>query len=411
MSMYIRAGLIDTIRKYIPNEINKYIESKINRIIFPTEITHMIIRYVPKEIITYLKNKIYYSISSKKSSSNTKTNLFVKPFDWKRLHYDLYKTNDIKIEYQYPKKYDDIYLNGLINKIKPIIFGYENKFKIMNFGKLYVKGDNNTGQLGLGDCKIRKNWTRVILRETITWVASGDQHSIILTNCGKAYITGLNRCGQIRLGGDIDRNEWVKIDLNEKIIQIECGYYHFLLLTENGNIYGMGYNDSGELGLGSDEFIYKWRQIFLMKSLKRCIKLDEKIIQIGCGHYHSLLLTENGNVYGTGENEFHQLGLRKQIKTIKEWKKLILPEKIIQISCGDLRSMALTISGIIYVTGAELQSYPCYSQYWTCEWTKIKLEDKIVHIKCESEYTIIITENGKKTKINIHGDQISDDEI
>ena len=37
--------------------------------------------------------------------------------------------------------------------------------------------------------------------------------------------------------------------INEEVVSVSCGYRHSLLLTENGTVYGMGSNRKFELGL------------------------------------------------------------------------------------------------------------------------------------------------------------------
>ncbi len=411
MDLYVLTGMINIIRRYAPSEIDKYIASKINKIIFPTEITHMIFRYAPKEMIKYLINKTYYlgpiTNFNMLITSDIEKSIFIKPFDWKRLYYELYKENRIKIEYQYPKKYDDIHLNGLINKMKPITIGYEyeHQLKIMNFGKLYVRGHNNFGQLGLGDNKKRKKWTIVPLKETVISVSLGlgNNHSMLLTGCGKVYVTGSDRFGKLGIG---DVKKWTHIKFDEKITQICASGNRSFVLSDNGKLFGVGDNECGQLGLGEKDCIYKWTQI----------NLDEKIKYVECSNNHSLLLTENGNVYGTGQNSFHQLGfyrtesgLKDQRESTNKWIIQPFPEKIIQISCSGLRSMVLTTSGKIYTTGTEMNDFlGSLSTTSICRWKKIKLSRKIVHIKCERvhEYNTIISEDGKKTTISIRGKEI-----
>jgi alpha-tubulin suppressor-like RCC1 family protein len=36
---------------------------------------------------------------------------------------------------------------------------------------------------------------------------------------------------------------------DEKVIQISCGYWHLMALTESGSAFSWGYNSSGQLGV------------------------------------------------------------------------------------------------------------------------------------------------------------------
>ncbi len=443
MDSYIRAGLVNIIRRYVPNEISKHIESKINKIIYPIEITHIIFRYIPKEMIKYLKNKTYYLKPVKKhviSSSIIPIISDIKTFDWKRLYYEIFKERDVKIEYLHPKKNDNLYLTGLINRRRGIIFN-ECRLKIKNFGQLFVKGRNYYRELGLEDNNEIKKWTRIPLKESVIWVVCGSHHSILLTKCGKVYVTGESLDGQLGLGDKIEHYKWKNVKLDEKIIQISATDYASFILSNSGKLFGTGRNVNGELGLGDIEYIYKWQQVFQTQSLGQQvfqtqslgqqvnlnINFDEKIAQIECGATHSLLLTTNGNVYGTGQNDNCQLGLynsaesmlqlkdlskqeiknrlRSDIKNwriaINKWSLILFPEKVVKISCYYNYSMALTVNGKIFATGVSLSCL-----FMATHWKEIKFPYKIVNIMCSYEYTTIITNNGKIIKINAEGEQI-----
>jgi E3 ubiquitin-protein ligase HERC1 len=41
-------------------------------------------------------------------------------------------------------------------------------------------------------------------------------------------------------------------DLGEEIVQISCGFRHSLMLSENGKVFGMGMNRGHEMGLGTN---------------------------------------------------------------------------------------------------------------------------------------------------------------
>jgi hypothetical protein len=130
-------------------------------------------------------------------------------------------------------------------------------------------------------------------------------------------------------------------DLN--ITVIKCGAYHSLALTQSGEVYAWGSNYYGQIGCG-DNFD---------KSIPTKVKAlnDIKIKMISCGFHHSMALTENGCVYSWGYNEFGQLGIgnTKNSNTPKqiEMKDIIIDK----ITCGAYHSLLLTNMGVIYAFG------------------------------------------------------------
>lgn len=65
---------------------------------------------------------------------------------------------------------------------------------------------------------------------------------------------GNNSHGQLGLNNKDDQIKPVNITkelINTKILQISCGAYHSLILTDDGGLYSMGCNEKGQLGNGT----------------------------------------------------------------------------------------------------------------------------------------------------------------
>ena len=89
---------------------------------------------------------------------------------------------------------------------------------------------------------------------------------------------------------------------NIKIKEIACGKYHSLFLSENGEVYGIGVNRFGQLGHSN----------FTLFNSGELIKIefpgkDTKITQIKCGDNHNLMLSEKGELFANGDNSQGQL--------------------------------------------------------------------------------------------------------
>ena len=88
------------------------------------------------------------------------------------------------------------------------------------------------------------------------------------------------------------------------IVSIKCGGTHTMFLTNNGKVYGCGNNTNGELGLGNMEIGP------LTPTLVDTSPINTlKISAIACGVNHTIFLTNDGKVYGCGINDLGQLGL------------------------------------------------------------------------------------------------------
>ena len=83
-------------------------------------------------------------------------------------------------------------------------------------------------------------------------VDSGLIHSIFLDEDGNVFASGNNDKGQLCLGDNESRETPVQIDLPEPAVGVAVGGDFTLILTEEGKVYGCGSNELGQLGLGSD---------------------------------------------------------------------------------------------------------------------------------------------------------------
>lgn len=91
-----------------------------------------------------------------------------------------------------------------------------------------------------------------------------------------------------------------KIDRMQKIVDVAIGKYHTLCLFEDGRILAFGDNENGELGLG--EFFLGERYVSPFY-----IQAPIKFVSIASGYFHSLAVSEDGTLWGWGDNSSCQL--------------------------------------------------------------------------------------------------------
>ena len=181
--------------------------------------------------------------------------------------------------------------------------------------KVYSCGHNGQGQLGQGTIgtdvltptELR---TDGFNQSNIISIAGGAAHSLFLTSNFKVFSCGHNGQGQLghgTIGTDVLNPTKVILDgFNEydyNVIKFAIGHYHNLFLTSNYKVYSCGHNFHGALGRdtgGQDSIIPTQITYNGFNNLN--------IVDISCGNYHSLFLTDNGRVYGCGYNNVGQTG-------------------------------------------------------------------------------------------------------
>ena len=100
--------------------------------------------------------------------------------------------------------------------------------------------------------------------------------------------------------------------MTKNIVQVCCGTHHSLVLTEEGVVYGWGDNRYGQTGCGQEG------EEVIAKPTKW--QIESKIIKIHCSEYQSFAITSDGNVYSCGYNNFCQLGSQ-----LKKDEKVFIP--------------------------------------------------------------------------------------
>lgn len=235
------------------------------------------------------------------------------------------------------------------NDIISISAGGRHSLILTNIGQIYAFGDNKCGQLGLGDNN-SKNVPIVIhefdniiknsvIENNIVQISAGSDHSMVLMESGQVYMFGNNNY-------TVDMNIPTLINIKSCAISICAGVFHSMILMDTNQIYTFGSNGHGQLGLTPSESVkdYSGRNTLL--------SIGNNITDISAGICHSMILTENGNVYTFGHNGYGQLGSDDHddrcIPTL-----IRKCNHVTAISAGELRSMILVDNGDVYTFGAN----------------------------------------------------------
>ncbi len=188
-----------------------------------------------------LNDDIYYNIIKLSKGKDIISLYFVD----KNYHRVLNKTFILKeLSNQYHIKIDTFknFIDFINIKIR---CGYDYTTLIKN-NELYVWGDNEEGQLGLGHNNHINVPTKLNFKAHK--IVCGGYHTIAITDDG-LYVWGYNNRGQLGLGHYNSVNVPTKLNFDFKINKIVCSSNHTIAITDDG-LYAWGANGSGQLGLG-----------------------------------------------------------------------------------------------------------------------------------------------------------------
>mmetsp|Transcript_24017 Transcript_24017/g.42635 ORF Transcript_24017/g.42635 Transcript_24017/m.42635 type:complete len:850 (+) Transcript_24017:12-2561(+) len=181
-------------------------------------------------------------------------------------------------------------------------------------------------------------------------VVCGRAHTLLLTQDGLVLSSGQGVFGILGHGGTHETKVplVIKVLSDKSVRVIACGEYHSLALTDRGDLYSWGRGFEGQLGIRED---------VLAASTPKYIDAfrRKKVEAIACGYTHSLAICE-GRIYSWGEGRSGQLGTGKtRQRNVPQVVDVIgednAQETLVSCSAGFAHSIAMTAQGDLYSWG------------------------------------------------------------
>ncbi|CAK1546181.1 unnamed protein product [Leptosia nina] len=236
--------------------------------------------------------------------------------------------------------------------INSVAAGEFHTLYLTNVGHLYSCGNNDVGQLGRHTQEDDGKYPALVGTFkgcNLSAIACGLQHSMALDEWGQPFSWGSDSMGQLgsNLGAHAqDKPKLIKFLATKNVIQISCGSYHTIALTNNGELYSWGANSYGQCGLGT--MSNKETTPQQITSL-----VGVPIAYVACGSNHTFVLSKSGAVFGFGKNTHGQLGLQdRENRCYPTHLKLLRNVKVCYISCGDDFTAFLTLDGGVFTCGS-----------------------------------------------------------
>ena len=275
------------------------------------------------------------------------------------------------------------------------IFSNYNSTFILKDKKIFASGNNEYGQLGLGDESKKNTFTEVPPlpdNKVAKQVAAGINHTMILTEDGTVFACGNNFLGQLGLNNNIQHTfTVVPFPKGTVVKQVVCGDEISMILTEDGKVFTCGKNIYGQLGLGDDE---------VRKTFNEVTSLPQGtvVIQMVAGREHTMILAENGTVFACGCNDYGQLGLSGDYK-LNTFNAINLGnKKVKQVVAGSDHTIILTKENTVFACGNNTYGQLGLNNKNESKniFTKINLDNLMVvkQIAACKDYTMILTKDG-----------------
>lgn len=278
-------------------------------------------------------------------------------------------------------------------------------FFVKNNGECNITdGHSSNSEINLNiNNKILAEYTQLTLKNSLKLtgslnkkylikVACGANHAILLTHAGMVFSLGKGEYGQLGHGDTKDSEEPQMITslLNFRIFEISVGGVHNLAL---GSMRDLGRKSTSSLSTLENKkeqiFLYSWgdnskgqigqgKNIQLSNSPKLIEFFTNKnftIKRISSGIEHSLILTDNGKLFGFGSNSHFQLGFEN-------------PKN------------EESLSNCLYE--------PCRIRYKACKNSEIKMKHKFFYVKCSSYSSLLVTD---RNIVIIYGNNYRENDV
>ncbi|KAI3457479.1 hypothetical protein Pfo_014142 [Paulownia fortunei] len=139
----------------------------------------------------------------------------------------------------------------------------------------------------------------------VVQVSAGDEHVVALDSNGHVYTWGKGYCGALGHGDEIDKTtpEHLTSLCSHLAVQVCASKRKTFVLVDDGSVYGFGWMGFGSLGFPDRGVSDKVVRPRVLDSLRA-----HHISQVSTGLYHTVVVTNQGQVLGFGDNERAQLG-------------------------------------------------------------------------------------------------------
>ncbi|RQX72842.1 regulator of chromosome condensation (RCC1) repeat-containing protein [Toxoplasma gondii CAST] len=136
----------------------------------------------------------------------------------------------------------------------------------------------------------------------IKQVSCGASHLACVTDSGRVFTYGSNESGQRGMAPENPKSSRLadEVFFSSQAKQVSCGPRYTLVVLDDGRVYGMGDGSHGVLGDVANKIVRVPTKINFQ---------DRRVSFVAAGMSHALAITDLGSTYAWGRNDCGQLGL------------------------------------------------------------------------------------------------------
>ncbi|CAI2384300.1 unnamed protein product [Moneuplotes crassus] len=245
---------------------------------------------------------------------------------------------------------------------KDIKLGYHHSSGISMEGIAYTWGSSSSGQLGQGEVinqRVPSLLALPLKKIKISGISCGWQHTLAVTASGYLYSWGQNINGQLGLGDFKDRNvpTLVEKSLSNPVDKVSAGHSHSAMIDNNSQLYTWGANPDSRLCKKTTYYKLSMKSKDVNKPARYKALENTRIVDVSCGHDHTLFCDDKGVVYASGDSSKGQLGdpyyhpEKAELPYFAHYFLANDEDRCIKVKAGDGFSVFLSLNGSVYTCG------------------------------------------------------------
>ena len=251
--------------------------------------------------------------------------------------------------------------------------GWRHSAIVLDNGDLYVAGNDEHGQLGLGGVnndglqeqptpgRMITTMTKVPSMGTglrVSQVSCGRSHTAFCCDAGELFSMGLNLYGQLGIGSLTSQSSPRRVPhVGGAAAFVSCGELHTLVLRSDGKALSCGFNDAGRLGRtldspdgGEEAICAEWLGALPLNAVAAASSDHFAVVALSAGGAHSALITADGSAYTCGRGEHGQLGHGKEAVEARPNGIEKLPRRVAALKVHKIRRAATGASHTLFLS-------------------------------------------------------------
>ena len=175
----------------------------------------------------------------------------------------------------------------------------------------------------------------------IASLSCGGFHTLCADGSGAVWSWGGSANGECGRGRGIGGPVPARVEgIDEAVVEVAAGGFHSAALTADGRVYVWGWGEQGQLGLDAEQLgglRGTWHPQ-LVRDLE-----GERVVHVACGPLQTFLITESGRLLSAGFNEHYQLGNPSRPSSARTFDEVLLPtgSKCLAVAPGSAHAGAI----------------------------------------------------------------------